>query len=941
MRKTYSAFSIALLCITGCSSPQQPQDTLGAIDIVQEKKKVAETTVKPKSEEEIKSAYYNYIKNAPANDKSRRVAINRLAELEMSRLNEQTQKNAAQNTQANGQTNEQANNSTANESQYIEALKKSKNLLQTSLREYPDAKDNDRTLYQLARTQDQLGEADESLATLTQLCKKYPNSAYYAESQFRIAERAFIQGDYITAEAAYTEITFSRNGDSYLERALFKRGWARYKQGIYTEAADDYLAAIDKHQFNNAENLSPAEKDQFDEYFRALGLSLSSLSTAQEIQNYFSDKSTYQYLYHSYEVISGIYLEQERYSDAANIMEQFIASNPTSPKIPFAHLKKIEAWSEGNFKSRFTEALDIAYAKYNTKSNYWNSHKNATEQDQITIALRPYILRAAQYAQEDYQQNHSSASAAQASLWYKRYLEHYTAYAQQDKVYTLYAELLASENQNQEAMHYFELAAYDGNIVLNKEAAYATIVLSNKLYEQEKNNPVWLNKHINYTLMSAQLYQRDTRYHNAALHAAELALNNERYDEAITLANTLSDNATDKTLHEANMIKGLAYLKKQSYVDAETIFGDLLKQTTDQTEQKNIQNNLALSIYKQAENDANSNRIEPAIQNFSRIAKSAPTSDIAPKALYEAIALSMKHEQWNLAIAHIQQFQKLYPKHDLYKDTTRQLSVAYLNAGDNTKAAQTFEQIASQEENQDVKMATLWKAAELYESKHDVDAAIRSYTSYVEKYTRPYPQYMEAMYKLTQLNKEIKDTNKVNFWQEKISVADSQAAKALKTDRTNYIAGNTQLEIAKNIHASFSKKQLTEPLTESLKAKKKFMQDAITAYGQASTYNNVNITTEATYAIGNIYQQFSSALLKSERPKNLKGEELEQYNILIEDQAFPFEEKAIEFYEINMAHIKEDVSNQWIQQSYQELGKLFPVRYNKKGKADIYQDETL
>lgn len=933
MRKIYPIFSIVLLCMSGCSSQQQPQDTLGSIDVVQEKKKTAETTVKPKSEEEIKSAYYNYIKNAPTNDKSRRVAINRLAELEMSRLNEQTQKSANQNAQTYNQS--------ADESQHIEALKKSKNLLQTSLREYPDAKDNDRTLYQLARTQDQLGEADDSLATLTQLCKKYPNSAYYAESQFRIAERAFIQGDYITAEAAYTEITFARNGDSYLERALFKRGWTRYKQGIYTEAADDYVAAIDKHQFNSVETLSSAEKDQFDEYFRALGLSISSLSTIQEIQNYFSDKSSYQYLYHAYEVISSIYLEQERFSDAANIMEQFIASNPTSPKIPFAHIKKIEAWGEGNFKTPFTDALDIAYTKYNAKSSYWNTHKNPAEQDQVANALRPDILRAANYAQEDYQQNHNSANFTKANLWYKRYLEHYTAYAQQDKVYTLYAELLASENQNQEAMHYFELAAYDGNIVLNKEAAYATIVLSNKLYEQEKTNPVWLNKHIQYTLMSAQLYQRDTRYHNAALHAAELALNNDRYDDAITLANTLSDNATDKTLHEANMIKGLAYLKKQSFVDAETIFGDLLKQTSDPVEQKNIQNNLALSIYKQAENDASNNRIEPAIQNFARIANRAQASDIAPKALYEAIALSMKNEKWNLAIGHIQQFQKLYPKNDLNKDATRQLSVAYLNAGDSAKAAQTFEQIASQEENQDVKMATLWKAAELYESKHNVDAAIRSYSSYAENYTRPYPQYMEAMFKLTQLNKEIKDTNKVNFWQEKISLADKQAAKALKTDRTNYIAANTQLEMAKNIHTLFSQKQLVEPLTESLKAKKKFMQDAITAYGQASTYNNPDITTEATYAIGNIYQQFSSALLKSERPKNLKGEELEQYNILIEDQAFPFEEKAIEFYEINMAHIKEGISNQWIKQSYQELGKLFPVRYNKKGKADIYQDETL
>lgn len=925
MRKLYPAFALAMLCTTGCSSTQ-PQDTLGSIDIVQEKKKTTQVAVaKTKSEAEIKSAYYNYIENAPANDKSRRVAINRLAELEMRRLTEQTQKDAGQTNAAN------------DESQHLDALRKSKALLLKSLTDYPDAPDNDRTLYQLARAQDQLGESDDSLLTLSKLTKKYPSSNYYAEAQFRIAERAFIQGDFITAETAYTEITFSRNGESYLERAFFKRGWTRYKQGIYSEAADDYLAAIDKHQFNAVATLSAADKDQYDEYFRALGLSLSSLGSTEEIQAYLADKASSAYFYSAYASTSDIFLEQERYSDAANLLDHFIAASPTSNQVPFAHLKKISAWGEGNFKSRFSDAVEVAYTKYNSKSSYWNSHKNPAEQDKIFNALRPQLLRAANYAQEDYQQSHNAANFTRANQWYKRYLEDYTAYAKQDKVYTLYAELLMAENQDREAMHYFELAAYDGNIVLNKEAAYATIVLSNKLYEQDKTNTTWLNKHIQYTLMSAQLYQKDTRYHNATLHAAELALDNKRFDDAITLANALADHASEKMLQQANMLKGMAYLEKKSFVDAETIFGDLLKQNQDQAEQKNIQNRLALSIYQQAENDVNNNHIDSAIQNFSRIAKRAPTSEIAPKALYEAVALAMKHEHWPLAIGHIQQFQKLYPAHELNKDATRQLSVAYLNAGDNANAAQAFEQIAAQEQNQDIKMATLWKAAELYESKHNVDAAIRSYSSYAENYTRPYPQYMEAMYKLTQLSKEQKDLNKVSYWQEKISLADKQAARALKTERTNYIAGNVQLDMAKNIHSLFGQKQLVEPLAENLKAKKKLMQEAITAYGQAATYDSPAITTEATYAIGNIYQQFSSALLKSERPRNLKGEELEQYNILIEDQAFPFEEKAIEFYEINMAHIKEGISSQWINQSYQELGKLFPVRYNKKGKTDIYE----
>jgi hypothetical protein len=116
------------------------------------------------------------------------------------------------------------------------------------------------------------------------------------------------------------------------------------------------------------------------------------------------------------------------------------------------------------------------------------------------------------------------------------------------------------------------------------------------------------------------------------------------------------------------------------------------------------------------------------------------------------------------------------------------------------------------------------------------------------------------------------------------------------------------------------------------------MQDAINLYGQASSYRLAIITTESTYAIGEIYQHFSKALLNSERPANLSADELDQYNILIEDQAFPFEEKAIEFHEINVARSRDGTESQWIRASFNALKVLFPSRYGRTGKVDIFRE---
>ena len=45
--------------------------------------------------------------------------------------------------------------------------------------------------------------------------------------------------------------------------------------------------------------------------------------------------------------------------------------------------------------------------------------------------------------------------------------------------------------------------------------------------------------------------------------------------------------------------------------------------------------------------------------------------------------------------------------------------------------------------------------------------------------------------------------------------------------------------------------------------------------------------------------------MSSQRQKNLSKDELEQYDVLLEEQAFPFEEKAIKLHEVNAARARD------------------------------------
>ena len=61
----------------------------------------------------------------------------------------------------------------------------------------------------------------------------------------------------------------------------------------------------------------------------------------------------------------------------------------------------------------------------------------------------------------------------------------------------------------------------------------------------------------------------------------------------------------------------------------------------------------------------------------------------------------------------------------------------------------------------------------------------------------------------------------------------------------------------------------------------------------------------------------------------MNEEELEQYELVIEEQAYPFEDKAINVHEKNMELLDVGIYNEWIDKSIVKLAALLPARYGK------------
>lgn len=932
-RKTLlTGLSLVASLLAGCGAQPEKTQTLADIDTSTARKgKVQEKTI-DKSKEEVKQAYYDYLQNAARDDAMRLQAATRVAELELELGGAAPAADSAQGA-------------VVSDADFDRTVRSTINLLEETLRDFPNAEGNDHVMYQLAKAHDQVGESEQAVAVLERMVAQYPATPYYIEAKFRIAENAFVNGHYFKAEDAYTDVLKAPNNEVFIEKALFKRGWARYKQEFYDLALDDYYAAVERHQFAEYENLAKADQELFDEYFRAIGLSFSYQGGADTIADYYRERGEQPYAYETYRAVSGLQLKQERYSDAVDTLVGYIQRYPAGKGVIKAGLAVNQIWKDSGFFSRYVEAFEGFYERYNSQSLFWQrSAQNISAADrEIAInSMRNNIVLLAGHYHNLYLKRGKADDFQQAQNWYERYLAGYSSYARQDKIYQLYAELLNKAERYELALNFYEKAAFDDDIVLDKESAYASVYLTDRLHQAAPapQKPQWLAKHLEYALLYAQLYPRESHTPAVVQHAVQEAYRANLLENAVTLANVLPDTAPGEVVEEVGLIKAQAYFDLGQYQDAEFMYQDLLaSRDFAKDKRKDLVDKLALAIYQQADLARSQEKVEESARNYLRVYTEVPESELAPTALYDAIALFMANQMWDEAIDYLTVFKREYPSSPFQQDVAKKLSVAYLNSNRSLEAAREFEKLSDFSVNQEEKMAALWQAAELYHSKGDLESSLRAYKEYAHAYPRPYSQNVEAMHTIADIYQMMGDKDKRLFWLRKIVQADTKASIAAKTDRTEYVAASASYSMALLRQDDYQRQRLVMPLARSLKAKKAAMQDAVKLFGQAAVYGHEEFVTQSTLAIGDIYRDFAKALLNSERPNNLNDDELEQYNILLEDQAFPFEDKAIEFYQTNVSRIPDGVYDQAIKTSLQNLALLFPARYGRSGKAENYVEQ--
>ena len=312
-----------------------------------------------------------------------------------------------------------------------------------------------------------------------------------------------------------------------------------------------------------------------------------------------------------------------------------------------------------------------------------------------------------------------------------------------------------------------------------------------------------------------------------------------------------------------------------------------------------------------------------------------PGAGIAATAEYDAAAGLLSLKDWRRAAEVLERFRSRYPNDPRQAEVTRRLATAYQDDARPLQAAAEFERIGRGDGEPSLRREALWQAAELYAQAQQLEAALAVYLYYVKQFAEPAEAAIEARYRIAEHYRNANDTGRYRQWLAEIIAADRHAG-AGRTERTRYLAAQAAYSLAEFSFDQYQAVRLDLPLRNSLATKKRLMEQALSQYAQAADYQVAEVTTAATYRTAAIYEHLGRALLDSERPADLSGEALAQYGLLLEEQAYPFEEKAIEIHEANVKRIAAGVYDSWVEKSLQQLAVLVPARYGKTERSVSY-----
>ena len=858
-------------------------------------------------------------------------------------------------------------------SQYVEAIKAYRNILER----YPNSPDNAEVFYQLAKAYDLEGQQQEAMKMLTELVNRHPGYANIAEAHFRKADIHFNWQQYRQAKASYQAVTRFSGGRLQLN-ANYMLGWVYYKELDFESSINAFAYVLNQILVPGRalDTLDKAEKPLVEDSIHSMSLALDKLGGANTIREIpaIAEQS---YVWMLYDHLGDYYLEKELYEQSAKTFRHFVRNYRDKAKAPYLHNKLIQAYTKGSFPRQALKEKETYVRSYGIRSSYSGNRDGIS--DDIKSLLQAFLEELARFNygegqayqevakrelevnannpdQEKIQDSENEAVLAfkKAADFYGEYIETFAADERVDEMRFLKAEAHFLAGDYLEAAADYERVAYrpHGESAADKaaDAGYAAIISYQKYIaalgagsgkKTQREITEFRATAVESMLRFSKQFDADERSPTVLTNAADYLFGLDQYQRAIGIARDLvAADSLDKTLKKtAYGIMAHSFFKLEQFPEAEQSYtNQRALVATGSEEYRQISERIAATVFKNATVlEASLGEYEAALE-LLKIKTLSPDSPIRITAQYDAASLLMGVEKWPRAIVELKELIALYPEHELAPEFPRKLALAHQKNEDWPAAAQAYLNLYNNDADAEIKREALFLAATMHENAKQYAAAIKHFKRYAYDYEEPFDKRMEARYHLASNYERVDEIGKHLYWLRRIIDGDAKGGD-LRTERSRYLGAWANAKYGDYFATEFRKRRLRQPLNTSIVKKQAFFKDATDRYQKAADYGILEFVTMSSYKIGALYEAFAIDLRKAPRPKGLNADDINVYSEIIEEQAKPLADTAVDVHQANIDRAWEGHYNEWIAKSFTALSKLYPQRYDKREVAAVYGEE--
>jgi TolA-binding protein len=793
--------------------------------------------------------------------------------------------------------------------------------------------------YQLARAEAMAGRDDQAEAVLDSLVAVRPDSPLAPEAWFRIGEARFLARDWSAAERAYRATLALETTGPFSEQARYKLGWTQFKQSLHEQSFAPFATVIgDRLAAAGIEDLDRAGRELVDDSFRAMAIGFSALDGAASVDAWLDDRGLPDpdWASLSYETLGELYVEQQRWTDAAAAFSAWSERAPLDARAPELLGRALDALEEGGFSGEALAAMAAFAERFSLHGGWWQG-RDAQAHEAVRDRLKLSLDTLAAHHHAAFQDG--SGSAAVAAEWYRRWLNEFPTDDESAERHFLLAELYYGDGALHDAAEAYWSVAYGyGEHPQAAEAGYAAVVARRDLAGAIPGDVAAETALVDAALAFSDSFPGDVRAPEVELEAAERLMGLGRLDAARAAAQRLLQRADAPAGPRAAalLVSAHAAFDLEEYAAAETDYLAWRQQvagseaSADAALASSVSERIAASIYRQAQAAAAHGELHDAVGHFERIAAAVPASPVAATGQHDAAALLFNSAEWSAAARAYETFLARWPGHELAPGAQVSLAAALVELGDHARAAPALAAVSALPgESEEVRRAALWQAAELYEAGGEAVQAEQVLREYLQRFPQPADAALEARHRLAGFAARRDDMPERRRWLDAIIKAHHDAG-AGATPRSRTLAASASLELAMPVVERFAALPLDPPLERSVPEKAARMRAALEALGTAAAYGVAEVTTESAFRMAELYRGMATALLESARPPGLDADTLEQYEMLLEEQAFPFEEDAIAIHEANAARAQDGMYDRWVIASFETLAEMVPARWNRQ-----------